>query len=103
MMEMKTLSSVSRSGKRKHSELVTAFDATRVPADIAYPIDITLLNQARDNLVTIIDALHEQHVDHRSKPRTFRERGAAGTRFSQSNAGSGIERCTEESANNSLS
>lgn len=34
-------------------------DATCAPADIAYPTDLSLLNQAREKLEKIIDILHE--------------------------------------------
>jgi len=69
--------SVARGGKRKRSEPdpnqgTLLLDATCAPADIAYPTDITLLNEAREKLETIIDALHEPHVGQRSGPtRTF--------------------------------
>ncbi|MFC5986373.1 IS5/IS1182 family transposase, partial [Marinicrinis lubricantis] len=49
-------------------------DATCAPADIAYPTDITLLNEAREKLEGIIDTLHEPHVGQRPKPRTYREK-----------------------------
>jgi hypothetical protein len=49
-------------------------DATCAPADIAYPTDITLLNQAREKLEAIIDTLHAPHCGKRPKPRTYREK-----------------------------
>ncbi|WCF06629.1 transposase [Paenibacillus thiaminolyticus] len=77
--DMKPSSSVGRGGERKRSEPdpnqgTLLLDATCAPADIAYPTDITLLNDAREKLETIIDALHEPHVGHRPKPRTYREK-----------------------------
>jgi IS5 family transposase len=49
-------------------------DASCAPADIAYPTDLSLLNQAREKLETIIDILHEPHWGHTAKPRTYRQR-----------------------------
>ena len=46
-------------------------DATCVPADIAYPTDINLLNEAREKLEGMIDALHEACCGSK-KPRTYR-------------------------------
>ena len=34
-------------------------DATYTPADIAYPTDLSLLNEAREKSEEIIDAMHE--------------------------------------------
>jgi IS5 family transposase len=49
-------------------------DATCTPADIAYPTDLSLLNEAREKLEGIIDALHAPHAGILSKPRTYREK-----------------------------
>jgi len=49
-------------------------DATCAPADIAYPTDLSLLNQAREKLEKIIDILHEPQRGKTRKPRTYRER-----------------------------
>lgn len=49
-------------------------DATCAPADIAYPTDITLLNDAREKLEEIIDVLHEPHRGKLAKPRTYRQK-----------------------------
>ncbi|MGG1597811.1 IS5 family transposase [Paenibacillus naphthalenovorans] len=49
-------------------------DATCAPADIAYPTDLSLLNQAREKLERIIDILHEPERGKTRKPRTYRER-----------------------------
>jgi hypothetical protein len=46
-------------------------DATCAPADIAYPTDVNLLNEARVKLETIIDILHDQSGNW-LKPRTYR-------------------------------
>jgi IS5 family transposase len=48
-------------------------DATCTPADIHYPTDIWLLNEAREALEEIIDVLHEPHIGQCVKPRTYRE------------------------------
>jgi len=49
-------------------------DATCAPADIAYPTDLNLLNEAREKLEAMIDTLHEPVVGQASKPRTYREK-----------------------------
>jgi len=46
-------------------------DATCTPADITYPTDVNLLNEARQKLEDIIDTLHE-HTQATKKPRTYR-------------------------------
>lgn len=49
-------------------------DATCAPADIRYPTDCSLLNEAREKLETIIDALYEPLKDQIEKPRTYRRK-----------------------------
>jgi len=46
-------------------------DATCTPADIAYPTDLSLLNEAREKSEEIIDAMHEPFIGVRKKPRTY--------------------------------
>lgn len=48
-------------------------DATCAPADISYPTDLKLLNEAREKLEAIIDVLHEPFVGEAKKPRTYRQ------------------------------
>jgi hypothetical protein len=48
-------------------------DATCTPADMAYPTDLSLLNEAREKSEAIIDALHEPLIGIRKKPRTYRQ------------------------------
>lgn len=48
-------------------------DATCAPADISYPTDLKLLNEAREKLEAIIDVLHEPFVGKSQKPRTYRQ------------------------------
>lgn len=47
-------------------------DATCAPADIRYPTDISLLNEARENTEEIIDKLHAPLVGSKPRPRTYR-------------------------------
>jgi hypothetical protein len=47
-------------------------DATCAPADIAYPTDVNLLNEAREKLEKIIDTLH-LYSNADKKPRTYRQ------------------------------
>ncbi|MCC3507456.1 MAG: hypothetical protein JGK27_32940 [Microcoleus sp. PH2017_20_SFW_D_A] len=50
-------------------------DATCAPADLKYPTDLGLLNQAREHTEKIIDALHNQiQSPVKKKPRTYRNR-----------------------------
>lgn len=49
-------------------------DATCAPADITYPTDLKILNQARQQTEKIIDILHENRLEKTAKrPRTYRE------------------------------
>ena len=50
-------------------------DATCTPADIAYPTDLNLLNDAREKTEAIIDILHAPFIGQRRKPRTYRQKG----------------------------
>ncbi len=49
-------------------------DATCTPADIAYPTDLSLLNEAREKTEEMIDAMHEPFISIRKKPRTYRQK-----------------------------
>jgi hypothetical protein len=48
-------------------------DATCAPANIAYPTDVNLLNEAREKLEKIIDTLHP-YTSAKVKPRTYRNK-----------------------------
>lgn len=50
-----------------------AIDATCTPADISYPTDIGLLNEAREKTEKIIDTLWEKSENKGKKPRTYRK------------------------------
>ena len=49
-------------------------DATCAPADIKYPSDINLLNEAREKTKEIIDRLHPFRASSKKKPRTYRQK-----------------------------
>ncbi|WP_293036361.1 IS5 family transposase [Moorena sp. SIO1F2] len=50
-------------------------DATCAPADISYPTDLGLLNQAREQSEKILDSLYEPlKYKFKTKPRTYRNR-----------------------------
>ena len=50
-------------------------DATWTPADISYPTDLKLLNQAREQTEKVLDRLYEQVRDKlERKPRTYRQK-----------------------------
>ena len=48
-------------------------DATCVPSDIRFPTDVSLLNQGREYLESIIDEQHEKGLTNEEKPRTYRQ------------------------------
>jgi IS5 family transposase len=48
-------------------------DATCAPADIRYPTDLSLLNEAREKLDNIIDILHKNLGKPGKRPRTYRQ------------------------------
>lgn len=47
-------------------------DATCAPADIRYPTDVGLLNEAREKTEAIIDELHAPLIGETERPRTYR-------------------------------
>ena len=49
-------------------------DATCVPADIKYPTDLNLLNEAREKTEEIIDRMHACRATPKKKPRTYRQK-----------------------------
>lgn len=48
-------------------------DATCAPANIKYPTDVNLLNEAREKLEELVDMLHP-HTGNKIKPRTYRKK-----------------------------
>jgi hypothetical protein len=50
-------------------------DATCAPADIRYPTDVSLLNEAREKTDEILDELHTPLVGKEPRPRTYRLKG----------------------------
>ncbi len=50
-------------------------DATCTPADVAYPTDLNLLNEAREKTEAMIDTMHAPRVGEKNKPRTYRQKG----------------------------
>ena len=49
-------------------------DATCTPADITYPTDLKLLNEAREKTEEMIDVMHTPFIGQRKKPRTYRQK-----------------------------
>lgn len=49
-------------------------DATCTPADVAYPTDLNLLNEAREKTEAIIDTMHAPLIGKSKKPRTYRRK-----------------------------
>jgi len=52
-------------------------DATCTPADLRFPTDLGLLNEAREKLDEIIDTLHETNGKKQRRPRTYRQKARA--------------------------
>ncbi len=48
-------------------------DATCAPADVRYPTDLSLLNEAREKTEAIIDTLYHVNLGLKKKPRTYRK------------------------------
>jgi transposase, IS5 family len=66
-------SSGGKTGNPKENKGKLILDATCAPADIRYPTDISLLNEAREKLEAIIDVLYLPLQGVMTKPRTYRE------------------------------
>jgi len=49
-------------------------DATCTPADVAYPTDLNLLNEAREKTEAMIDSMHAPLIGEIKKPRTYRQK-----------------------------
>ena len=49
-------------------------DATCAPADVRYPTDLSLLNEAREKTEKAIDTLYNRELGLGKKPRTYRKR-----------------------------
>ena len=63
--------SSSENGEKNKGTLI--LDATCVPSDIRFPTDVSLLNQGREWLESIIDEQHELGLTNGKKPRTYRQ------------------------------
>lgn len=59
-------------GETKENRGKLVMDATCVPADIRYPTDLSLLNEAREKTEVLIDILYEPLKGKIDKPRTYR-------------------------------
>lgn len=63
------------SDKASSNQGTLLIDATCVPADIRYPTDLSLLNEAREVTVKLIDAMHPPiRASFGDKPRTHRKK-----------------------------
>jgi len=60
-------------GSQPRNQGKLLMDATCAPADITYPNDLKLLNDARQKSERIIDVLHKAGNPGRKKPRTYRK------------------------------
>jgi transposase, IS5 family len=82
--KIKPPSSAAGSGSGKTGDSIKAeptnqgkllMDATCAPADIRYPTDLSLLNEAREKLEAMIDILYQPLQWQIAKPRTYRRKG----------------------------
>jgi hypothetical protein len=64
-------SSSTHAGEKPNRGKLLA-DATCAPADIRYPTDVSLLNEAREQTDALVDRLHEPLVGQEPRPRTYR-------------------------------
>jgi len=65
----------SKKGKQKiKNKGKLIIDATCAPADIRYPTDLSLLNEAREKTEAIIDRLYKDQESKTKKPRTYRRK-----------------------------
>ena len=62
----------NQSESNEKNEGILKIDATCTPADIRYPLDLSLLDEARRDTEKIIDILYEQSESITKKPRTYR-------------------------------
>lgn len=62
-----------KTSEEQENEGVLIVDATCAPADIRYPTDISLLNEAREKLEAMIDKVYQHSDKVAKKPRTYRE------------------------------
>ena len=60
--------------EEQENEGTMILDATCAPQNIRFPTDISLLNEAREKLEGMIDALHASGMTEGKKPRTYRKR-----------------------------
>jgi len=65
-----TLPQETAGGGDNRGQLIA--DASCAPADIRYPTDVSLLNEAREKTDSLIDVLHEPLVGTMRRPRTYR-------------------------------
>ena len=64
---------ISRDEFPKPNQGTLLIDATCIPADIRYPTDLSLLNEAREATERLIDVMHKQvRYKFGHKPRTYR-------------------------------
>jgi IS5 family transposase len=68
------VANTSSDDSTNHGKLI--MDATCAPADIRYPTDVSLLNEAREKTDEIIDVLHAPLVGKSRRPRTYRKKAA---------------------------
>ncbi len=64
--------SAQHESEQKSNRGKLMLDATCAPADIRYPTDLNLLNEAREKAEKVIDTFHKPDTGKGKKPRTYR-------------------------------
>ena len=72
--ELQDKSSVDNEDEKPSNKGKLIVDATCMPADVAYPTDLNLLNEAREKTEAIIDTMHASLIGKSKKPRTYRQK-----------------------------
>jgi len=67
-------SSKAKQPKDNPNQGTLIVDATCAPADVRFPTDLGLLNEAREKLDEMIDMLHAAGGKEKARPRTYREK-----------------------------
>ncbi len=72
--ELQDKSSVDNEDEKPSNKGKLVVDATCMLADVAYPTDLNLLNEAREKTEAIIDTMHASLIGKSKKPRTYRQK-----------------------------
>lgn len=74
LLEKETVSEIKEEDLKNFNKGKLLLDATAVPADITYPNDVKLLNDAREKTEKIIKIISKQLLPKEKKPRTYKRK-----------------------------